>query len=283
MERNGISRWAEIPVGWHGEMSQYIQEPDTPSAKNAPYSQLKPSSNVMTETAPNAETTGQVLLVDDEPGLREAVQAYLEDSGFTVQTAGNASEGWDLLQQSTPDVLISDIMMPQVDGYQFLQQVREDVRFKGLPVVFLTARGMTSDRIQGYQAGCDAYLPKPFDPEELVAIVTNLVSRREAQTDGSTTPDIAVMARQIEEIKALLTQRGTIPQTPPPIRIDLTPREQSVLDLVAEGLMNKEIARRLETSVRNVEKYVSRLFSKTGTNSRTELVRYALEHGMVTT
>ncbi len=237
----------------------------------------------MTETAPNAETTGQVLLVDDEPGLREAVQAYLEDSGFTVRTAGNASEGWELLQQSSPDVLISDIMMPQVDGYQFLQQVREDVRFKGLPVVFLTARGMTSDRIQGYQAGCDAYLPKPFDPEELVAIVTNLVSRREAQTDGGATPDIAVMARQIEEIKALLTQRGTIPQTPPPIRIDLTPREQSVLDLVAEGLMNKEIARRLETSVRNVEKYVSRLFSKTGTNSRTELVRYALEHGMVTT
>lgn len=237
----------------------------------------------MTETAPNTEPTGQVLLVDDEPGLREAVQAYLEDSGFTVQTAGNASEGWELLQQSSPDVLISDIMMPQVDGYQFLQQVREDVRFKGLPVVFLTARGMTSDRIQGYQAGCDAYLPKPFDPEELVAIVTNLVSRREAQTDGSTTPDIAVMARQIEEIKALLTQRGTIPQTPPPIRIDLTPREQSVLDLVAEGLMNKEIARRLDTSVRNVEKYVSRLFSKTGTNSRTELVRYALEHGMVTT
>lgn len=236
----------------------------------------------MTETAPNTETTGQVLLVDDEPGLREAVQAYLEDSGFTVRTAGNASEGWELLQQSSPDVLISDIMMPQVDGYQFLQQVREDVRFKGLPVVFLTARGMTSDRIQGYQAGCDAYLPKPFDPEELVAIVTNLVSRREAQTDGGTAPDIAVMARQIEEIKALLTQRGTISQTPPPIRIDLTPREQSVLDLVAEGLMNKEIARRLDTSVRNVEKYVSRLFSKTGTNSRTELVRYALEHGLVT-
>lgn len=64
------------------------------------------------------------------------------------------------------------------------------------------------------------------------------------------------------------------------MRIDFTPREQSVLELVAEGLMNKEIARRLETSVRNVEKYVSRLFSKTGTNSRTELVRYALEHGL---
>ena len=61
-----------------------------------------------------------------------------------------------------------------------------------------------------------------------------------------------------------------------PFKIDLTPREQSVLDLVTTGLMNKEIARQLQTSVRNVEKYVSRLFSKTGTNSRTELVRFAL-------
>jgi DNA-binding NarL/FixJ family response regulator len=230
-----------------------------------------------------AENVGKVLLVDDEPGLREAVQAYLEDSGFSVRAASNAKEGWDLLQQETPDVLISDIMMPQVDGYQFLAQVREDVRFKGLPVLFLTARGMTSDRIQGYNAGCDAYLSKPFDPEELVAMVGNLMERRAAQTpDTGDLPDIAVMARQIEEIKAMLTQKGGLPKIPSDIRIDLTPREQSVLDLVAEGLMNKEIASRLETSVRNVEKYVSRLFSKTGTNSRTELVRFALEHGLVT-
>ncbi|MBD1862305.1 MULTISPECIES: response regulator transcription factor [Trichocoleus] len=225
---------------------------------------------------------GQVLLVDDEPGLREAVQAYLEDSGFAVDVAGNAQEGWQLLQQKLPDLVISDVMMPQVDGYQFLKQMREDARFKALPVVFLTARGMTSDRIQGYQAGCDAYLPKPFDPDELVAIVENLLGRRTARagTEDGETPDIADMARQIAEIKALLTQRNAISATPAPIPVDFTPREQSVLDLVAEGLMNKEIARRLDTSVRNVEKYVSRLFSKTGTNSRTELVRYALEHGL---
>lgn len=227
--------------------------------------------------------SGRVLLVDDEPGLREAVQAYLEDSGFSVNVASNAQEGWQTLQQTLPDLVISDIMMPQVDGYQFLKQMRDDPRFKSLPVVFLTARGMTSDRIQGYQAGCDAYLPKPFDPDELVAIVENLLERRTPTTatsgDGET-PDIADMARQIAEIKALLTQRNAIAATPSPIQVDFTPREQSVLDLVAEGLMNKEIARRLDTSVRNVEKYVSRLFSKTGTNSRTELVRYALEHGL---
>lgn len=224
---------------------------------------------------------GQILLVDDEPGLREAVQAYLEDSGFTVHVANNATQGLELMQQVSPDLLISDIMMPQVDGYQFLKQVREDARFQSLPVVFLTARGMTSDRIQGYQAGCDAYLPKPFDPDELVAIVQGLLERRTAARAGEgDTPDIAEMARQIAEIKAMLSQKGGIAQSSPPIKIDFTPREQSVLELVAEGLMNKEIARRLNTSVRNVEKYVSRLFGKTGTSSRTELVRYALENGL---
>jgi DNA-binding NarL/FixJ family response regulator len=227
--------------------------------------------------------TGQLLIVDDEPGLRQAVQAYLEEEGFKVAVASNAREGWDMLQQVSPDLVISDIMMPQVDGYQFLKQLREDSRYQTVPVVFLTARGMTSDRIQGYNAGCDAYLSKPFDPDELVAVVSNLLDRRAAVTkaagDGET-PDIAEMARQIAQIKAMLSQRGSIAQTPTPITLDLTPREQSVLELVAEGLMNKEIARRLETSVRNVEKYVSRLFGKTGTNSRTELVRYALEHGL---
>lgn len=228
------------------------------------------------------KVSGQLLLVDDEPGLREAVQAYLEDSGFSVRVASNATEGWDLLQQMIPDLVISDIMMPQVDGYEFLAQMRNDDRFKTLPVIFLTARGMTSDRIQGYDAGCDAYLPKPFDPDELVSIVTGIIKRRSAQsaTTGEGVPDIAKMAREIAEIKAMLSQNSGFLQTQPTANIDFTPREKSVLELVAQGLMNKEIARQLDTSVRNVEKYVSRLFSKTDTNSRTELVRYALENGL---
>jgi DNA-binding response OmpR family regulator len=119
--------------------------------------------------------SAQVLLVDDEPGVRESVKEYLQESGFTVQVASNASDAWQMLQQHAPDLVISDVMMPRVDGYQFLKQLRDDPRYKALPVVFLTARGMTSDRIQGYQAGCDAYLPKPFDADELVAIVENLL------------------------------------------------------------------------------------------------------------
>ncbi len=223
----------------------------------------------------------KLLLVDDEPGIRESVQAYLEDSEeFAVQAASNADEAWDLLEKETPDLVISDIMMPKVDGYQFLQKLREDPRFAALPVIFLTARGMTSDRIQGYQAGCDAYLPKPFDPEELEAIVRNLLQRKSATSEAEGSSELLQINQQLAEIKSILGNNPGLTTTPPLIKIELTPREQSVLDLVAEGLMNKEIARRLETSVRNVEKYVSRLFGKTGTNSRTELVRYALKHGL---
>ncbi len=230
------------------------------------------------------EITKTLLLVDDEPSLRAAVEAYLSDSGFKVETAVNGQEGLEKLQTMIPDLVITDVMMPEVDGYQLLAQMREDPRLKSIPVVFLTARGMKSDRIQGYQARCDAYLSKPFDPEELVAIVENLLDRRSAATsfDASDPPDIATLARQIQEIKDILTHQGTTTPKITPVDIDFTPREQSVLVLVAQGLMNKEIASQLDTSVRNVEKYVSRLFNKTGTNSRTELVRYALEHGLAT-
>ena len=240
----------------------------------------------------NAEAPrNRVLLVDDEPGLREAVQAYLEAEGLDVTTAANPQQAFQVLSTAQPDVLISDIMMPGMDGYQFLEQLRQLEAYKHLPVIFLTAKGMTGDRIQGYRAGVDAYLPKPFDPDELVAIVQNLIER------AKTYAPAAVVARELASIKALLTERegansnepslpsgssaALHPQGTPPIHIELTEREQEVLEKVAEGLMNKEIAKQLQTSIRNVEKYVTRLLNKAGTSSRTELVRYALTYGLI--
>lgn len=224
----------------------------------------------------------KILLVDDEPGIRESVQAYLEDNeGWQVKTASNAKEAWANITENIPDLIISDIMMPEVNGLQFLAQLREDSRLQNIPVVFLTAKGMTGDRIEGYTAGCDAYLSKPFDPEELEAIVKNLLAKnhlREESTPGNVQLDELV--RDVKDIKDKLDNTSRLNVSASPFEIDLTPREQSVLDLVAQGLMNKEIAKTLETSVRNVEKYVSRLFTKTATNSRTELVRFALTHGL---
>ena len=225
----------------------------------------------------------RLLLVDDEPGLRTAVKAYLEDEGFTVHTANDGEEGWTQAQQLLPDVVITDVMMPRCDGYGLLKRLRADERLGGTPVIFLTAKGMTADRIAGFQAGADDYIPKPFDPDELVARVRNVVRRQErllAEAARYADADIGAMARQITEIRSMLGTAGGgggaagVRKSAPDVQLDFTPRE-------ASGMMNKEIARRLETSIRNVEKYVSRLFIKTGTASRTELVRYALEHGLV--
>tara|TARA_Y100001968_G_scaffold326267_1_gene369003 strand:- start:303 stop:1031 length:729 start_codon:yes stop_codon:yes gene_type:complete len=242
----------------------------------------------MTETIQSAIDTPQqpkILLVDDEPGLRSAVETYLNDEGFDVTTAIDGEEGWEKAQEMNPDVIISDVMMPRCDGYGLLKRIRDDERLGGTPVIFLTAKGMTIDRTQGYQAGVDDYIPKPFDPDELVARVRNVVKRQErllAEAARFADIDVSQMARQITEIRSMLTQGEAKSSKKNELIPNFTPREASVLQLVAEGLMNKEIARQLETSIRNVEKYVSRLFIKTETSSRTELVRYALENHLVT-
>ncbi len=236
---------------------------------------------------PNQEKQekARILLVDDEPGLRKAVQAYLNDEGFDVTTALDGEDGFQKATQIMPDVVITDVMMPRCDGYELLKKLRTDERLGGTPVIFLTAKGMTLDRTQGYEAGVDDYISKPFDPDELVARVKNVVRRQErllAEAARFADTDVGQMAKQITEIKSMLTQNDTNAARKDLILPSFTPREASVLQLVAEGLMNKEIARQLETSIRNVEKYVSRLFIKTGTSSRTELVRYALENHLVT-
>ena len=238
-----------------------------------------------TPSTQEASQTPRILLVDDEPGLRTAVQAYLEDEGFQVTTAVDGEEGWEKAQKMIPDVIISDVMMPRCDGYGLLKKIREDERLGGTPVIFLTAKGMTADRTQGYQAGVDDYMPKPFDPDELVARVRNVVQRQErllTEAARFANADVGQMAKQITEIKSMLSHGDKNNSRKDDYIPNFTPREASVLQLVAEGLMNKEIARQLETSIRNVEKYVSRLFIKTGTSSRTELVRYALENHLVT-
>ena len=234
---------------------------------------------------PENQEKARILLVDDEPGIRTAVQAYLKDEGFDVTTAIDGEDGLQKATQIMPDVVITDVMMPRCDGYELLKKLRSDERLGGTPVIFLTAKGMTLDRTQGYEAGVDDYISKPFNPDELVARVKNVVRRQErllAEAARFADTDVGQMAKQITEIKSMLTQNDTNSARKDLILPSFTPREASVLQLVAEGLMNKEIARQLETSIRNVEKYVSRLFIKTGTSSRTELVRYALENHLVT-
>ena len=240
----------------------------------------------MNESIPNidAKRKSQILLVDDEPGIRNALKTFLEDEGFDITVAVDGEDGWEKAQKFYPDLIISDIMMPRCNGFTLLNKIREDERLSGTPVIFLTAKGMTLDRTQGYLAGVDDYIAKPFDPDELAARVNNVIKRQERllkEAARFADTDVSQMAKQITEIRSMLTNNNSNTQTNDINIPSFTPREASVLQLVAEGLMNKEIARKLETSIRNVEKYVSRLFIKTSTSSRTELVRYALENNLV--
>lgn len=254
---------------------------------------IPPSQSPDQGAAESPPSPARLLLVDDEPGLRKATQAYLEEESFCVDTAKDGEEGWEKAQQLLPDLVISDVMMPRLDGYGLLARLREDERLAGTPVVFLTAKGMTADRIAGFVAGVDDYIPKPFDPDELVARVRSVLARQQrllTEAARFADADVGQLAKQITEIRSLLGQGGGqgslmgkqggrgVGEAP---QQQFTPREASVLQLVAEGLMNKQIAKQLGTSIRNVEKYVSRLFGKTSTSSRTELVRYALEHRLV--
>jgi DNA-binding response OmpR family regulator len=113
----------------------------------------------------------QLLLIDDDPNLILLVKDYLEFRGYQVKTAGNGREALDILQTMTPDMIICDVMMPEMDGHTFVKQVRETPETEWIPILFLSAKGQSQDRVKGLNTGADVYMVKPFEPEELVAQV----------------------------------------------------------------------------------------------------------------
>ncbi len=223
-----------------------------------------------------------ILVADDDLGTRLSVSDYLTILGYTVITAENGQKALEMVGQYQPHLIVTDIMMPLLDGYEFIRQVRCQPAFRLLPVIFLTARTNTEERIRGYQLGCDAYLPKPFELAELGAVVRNLLERsqmiesewrlrlRSVESVGPETHETEPVTTFEKKIAAMAT-----------VTLELTTREQEVLAVLVECLSNVQIADRLHLSPRTVEKYVSSLLRKTQTNNRAELVRFAIEHHLV--
>jgi DNA-binding NarL/FixJ family response regulator len=214
-----------------------------------------------------------ILLADDDPGIRVAVKDYLELQGYAAMTAENGEVALTLLETFHPHLLVSDIRMPKVDGYELVRRLRQRPEFRLLPVVFLTERSATQDRIQCYQTGCDVYLSKPFELEELQAVIRNLLERSQiVQSEW----------RFAEWERIAATPSGRSPKTPRPLpSLSLTLRERDVLSLLTTGLSNGEIGQQLHLSPRTIEKYVSSLLRKTETSNRAELVRFALDHQLI--
>ena len=113
----------------------------------------------------------RLMLVDDDPNLILLVKDYLEFRGYDVVTAENGREALEKLEEDLPDLIICDVMMPEMDGYTLVKHVREDPRTSWIPVLFLSAKGQSQDRVKGLSTGADVYIVKPFEPEELVAQV----------------------------------------------------------------------------------------------------------------
>jgi DNA-binding NarL/FixJ family response regulator len=152
--------------------------------------------------------------------------------------------------------------MPGMDGYKLARPLRGSPRTALVPIVFLTAKDETADRIEGFRAGIDAYLTKPFEPDELIAVVNAILHRVE---------------RTHSEI-ARLVSSGNLEDTSMTFQDEaLTDAENRVALAVSRGLSNKEIAAELEISVRTVENHISHILDKKGFSNRVEIARYVFE------
>lgn len=122
----------------------------------------------------------RILVVDDEPRILNFLTAKLRSSGHDVITAANGAEALEQAQAQEPDLIVLDVVMPRMDGFETLRQLRT---FSSVPVIFLSAKGTDIDRIRGLGLGADDYIPKPFSPDELVARI-DAIRRRVGPTEG---------------------------------------------------------------------------------------------------
>ncbi|MGE5655165.1 MAG: response regulator transcription factor [Actinomycetota bacterium] len=203
----------------------------------------------------------RLMLVDDDPNLILLVKDYLEFRGYDVITAENGREALEKLELDIPDLIICDVMMPEMDGYTLVKHIREDPRTSWIPVLFLSAKGQSQDRVKGLSTGADVYIVKPFEPEELVAQVESSL-KQAGRLLGHKSP-----AENLNSGSKIKVRRN----------VELTPTELKVVQLVAQGMANREIAEIMNVSQRTIESHVSNMLGKTGLHNRTELARWALE------
>ena len=117
-----------------------------------------------------------ILVIDDDEKLNELLSVFFERFGYNTITATHPKDGLNILDKESPDIIVLDIMLPDMDGFEVLRNIR---RFNAIPIIMLTARGEVTDRIVGLELGADDYLPKPFEPRELLARIQSILRRTE--------------------------------------------------------------------------------------------------------
>ena len=152
-----------------------------PAAHTAQTTPANPSGS---PSVPRADASGtierdvaQILVVDDSPTTARLLEMGLKKAGFSVRVAHDGGEGLDMARERCPDVVLADVMMPVLDGVQLTRQLREDPRTAGATIILVTAKGNPAAKLEGFQAGADDYIVKPFDTEEVLARIKGALRR----------------------------------------------------------------------------------------------------------
>lgn len=200
----------------------------------------------------------KILVIEDEPEMRRNLATILRLEKFDVSQAENGRVGLDLARKNLPDLILCDVMMPELDGHGVLQALRDDAKTANVPFIFLTARGEKSDLRSGMNLGADDYLTKPVARDDLLhAISARLKRNEQLLTSGSLTPNF-------DSFEPLLA-------------LGLTPRVAEVLLWVAQGKTNADIAKILGISEWTVKKHVLEIFARLGVETRTAASLRAIE------
>jgi DNA-binding NarL/FixJ family response regulator len=207
----------------------------------------------------------RILIIEDQPQMRNKLAMILEREHFNVATAPNGLIGLDLARNDPPDLVVCDIMMPELDGYQVLEALRADKATATIPFIFLTAKGERVDQRTGMSIGADDYLTKPVLKDDLLDSIHARLRRRQHEE-----------TRLREKLDGASFQ----PQFDSPARLEAlgpSPREAEILNWVAQGKSNAEIGAILKISTTTVKKHLVHIYDKLGVESRHAAALRALE------
>ncbi len=212
----------------------------------------------------------RILVVDDEADCQTVLAMYLESQGYRVQSATSGIEALSIFESDPPDLVISDVMMPEMDGFEFCRRLRNTRLGQLMPFIFLSGQGEIESKVEGHSIGADDYLVKPFQSEEILAKVKGQLERSHRIH--------AEIVRLLQNSTALTVEPKILPVAPP-APLPLTPAEERVFWEVIQGYTNKQISYRLFISPRTVQAHLGSIFSKLQIENRAQLVKFALERG----
>jgi two-component system phosphate regulon response regulator PhoB len=207
-----------------------------------------------------------VLLVEDENDVVDLVRYHLNRAGFRVNTAASGPEGLRLAQELLPDIILLDLMLPGLDGYEVCRQLKANPETKSIGILMLTAKGETKDRVRGLELGADDYVGKPFSPRELVLRVESLHRRCQQQVQADT---LSVDVFEVDRTNFTVKIEGK--------RLDVTTTEFKLITLLLERrgkILSREVlladvwGYQNTVDTRTVDTHIRRLREKLGRHSR---------------